>query len=76
MAKYNYKFYDGKYHNYETLRPECNSGKYFLVKGSPTRYSLINILVHGGRYDTYVLRNIKTGKIIFRRHCIEIVKEK
>lgn len=60
------KYYNGKRDNYDPIRPKTGSICYVTVKGKndiKNRYELINILVNNGKYDTYVLKNLKTGKI-------------
>ena len=63
------RYFNGKYMNLDHLRPVmglparvCSAGKV-----SDTVYELVNILMNGGRHDTYVLKNPKTGKL--RRAC-------
>lgn len=62
------KLYNGRIHNNDSIRPaihstcyKCNADYTYNEK---QKYELVNILVHGGNYDSYVLRNIKTGKIV------------
>lgn len=43
------------------------------AKGN-AEYSLINILVNGGKHDTYVLKNTKTGKIVKRTAIVTVRK--
>lgn len=57
---------DGRIHNNENQRPALGCECYVInartgEKGA-TPYKLENILVHGGRYDSYILRNVITGK--------------
>ena len=58
---------DGYRHNRDYLRPALNSEAYEINrktgKKSGTVYTLINILVNGGNHDSYILQNVKTGKI-------------
>lgn len=71
-------YYDGKKHNYDSMRPaigtHCRN-----VKGGKTDiknwYTLENILVNGGTHDTYVLRNTKTWKTI-KTLCIQVIGRK
>ena len=61
------KYYNGKLDNYDPNRPKTGSICYAANKERSAdiknRYVLINILVNGGKYDTYVLKNLETGKI-------------
>lgn len=61
------QFYNGNIHNEETKRPALNSSCYKCDSNwnynKNNVYTLVNILVNGGKHDTYVLRNNKTGKI-------------
>lgn len=64
-----FKLYNGKIHNHDSKRPAMGSiCKIASIKGttlneSKANYELINILVNGGKYDSYVCKNVKTGKI-------------
>lgn len=60
-------FYNGNIMNHDSKRPALNSICFKCSDNwkysSKTEYTLINILVNGGKYDTYVLRNNENGKI-------------
>lgn len=61
------KFYNGTIHNNDSSRPvigiTCHKCTETWQYNKNTTYTLINILVHSGKYDSYVLRNTKTGKL-------------
>lgn len=63
--------YDGTIHNHDTLRPVLNTICYKVNRHNnviePNYYILVNILVHKGKYDSYVLRSLKTGKTVFAK---------
>lgn len=53
--------YSGNLDNHESKRPEL-SMRCTLTKDGSTIYKLVNILVNGGKYDTYVVENLETKK--------------
>ena len=55
--------YVGTIHNTEGQRPMIGIHCRPAGKETPQVYELVNILTNGGRYDTYVLKNVKTGKM-------------
>lgn len=61
--------FNGKVHNNDGARPALGTiCRYAQIKNaslheSKALYKLENILVNGGRRDTYVLKNLSTGKI-------------
>lgn len=60
------KLYNGKRDNYDHRRPEIGIKCYAVSKGKSdikNIYVLENILTNKGLYDTYILRNVKTGKM-------------
>lgn len=62
------KLYNGMIHNREQARPAlgitCFKANKDWKYNANTEYTLINILVNGGNFDSYVLKNKKTGKIV------------
>ena len=74
------KCYSGELQNHESMRPSLGIRCYkvkrecmqFSVKDF-TEYELINILVHGGKYDSYVIRNTISGKITSTKNIAEIL---
>lgn len=59
-------YFNGYRDNHDSKRPALGSICYVHVNGRndiKNRYELVNILVNGGTHDTYVLKNLKTGKI-------------
>ena len=74
---YKAKFYNGYKNNIDSQRPiigitckKVNHGKVNLNND----YILINILVNGGSRDTYILKNIVSGKII-KSTCIRVIQQ-
>lgn len=67
LFKERFSFYNGVEHNNENKRPALNAICYKLTKdfkvSKNAKYELINILTHGGKYDSYVIKNLETGKI-------------
>lgn len=65
--KKRFNFYNGLIHNHENKRPQLNSICYKVSNdwkvNEKQEYILINILVHSGKYDSYVIKNQETGKI-------------
>lgn len=61
------KYYNGKLDNYDHNRPKtgniCHAANKERSADIQNRYVLVNILVNNGKHDTYVLKNLKTGKI-------------
>lgn len=59
------KVYYGNLDNHENKRPSIHEPAAVYTTGTTSKqeYELINILVHGGKYDSYILKNRKTGKI-------------
>lgn len=72
------QFYNGNIHNDETKRPALNSTCYkcndLWQYNEKNIYTLVNILTNSGKYDTYVLRNNNTGKIINTRRIATIIQ--
>ncbi len=74
------KCYSGELQNHDSMRPHIGircykakrEGMNFTIKDS-TEYELINILVHGGKYDSYSIRNAITGKITSAKDIAEIL---
>lgn len=69
MKKESVTLYNGHVHNNDSIRPAIHSTCYKCNKDynyNPKHvYELIDIKVNNGKYDTYVLKNIKTGKTCF-----------
>lgn len=67
--KGNTMIYNGKIHNRDEFRPAIGiTCKKVTIKGnklteSLQNYKLINIHVHSGKYDSYEIQNIDSGKI-------------
>lgn len=61
-----FTFFNGYKHNHENKRPALYSICYKLDKNfkpvMKNKYLLVNILVHGGKYDSYVIKNTETNK--------------
>lgn len=61
------KFYNGLIHNRDAARPvlgiTCFKANKDWKYNANTEYTLINIIVNGGNFDSYVLKNNKTGKV-------------
>lgn len=73
------KFYNGRIHNRDAARPEVGSIVYKSnerMEYRDSKYELINILVHGGNYDSYVLKNLKTGKQTTSKYIVMPVSVK
>ena len=67
------KFYDGINMNHDSMRPTCGNIVYKADKHwnySKTEYRLINILVNGGKYDSYVLENVQNKKVIHSKYIV------
>lgn len=64
--KQRFTFFNGYKHNHENKRPALYSICYKLDKNfkpvMKNKYLLVNILVHSGKYDSYVIKNTETNK--------------
>lgn len=74
------KCYSGDFHNNDAMRPRlyirCYKASRHGIKftiNSSTEYELINILVHKGKYDSYVIKNITSGVITSAKNIAEIL---
>lgn len=65
MKRFNY--YNGTKHNHDSKRPTIGAACFKLTKDFKVidnkEYQLINILVHDGKYDSYAIKNMETGKM-------------
>ena len=66
--------YVGTIHNTEGQRPMIGIKCRPAGKETAQVYELVNILTNGGRFDTYVLKNVKTGKILKARAIKRLTK--
>lgn len=67
------KLYNGHIHNRDIARPSLGIIVYKAnkeFKYSKTEYKLINILVNGGRYDSYILENVQNKKVIHSKYIV------
>ena len=71
------KLYNGSIHNNENKRPALGIACYKCTKeykyNETAVYELINIKTNKGLYDSYILRNTKTGKISSAKRIAEII---
>lgn len=69
------KYYNGSVMNRENSRPAIGSICFKVSKdwkiNNSSKYELINIKVNNGQYDSYVIKNQKTGKISVSK-CIAV----
>lgn len=74
---YKAKFYNGYKNNIDSQRPTIDITCKKVSKGKVdlnNSYILINILVNGGKHDTYILKNTVSGKII-KSTCIRVIQQ-
>lgn len=66
----NKKAYDARFDSIDYRRPLLN--KLYKKANGTSTYELINILTKYPKTDTYVLRNVSTGKISSAKRIIEL----
>lgn len=67
--------YNGKLDNMDNMRPEINM-HCTLTENGKQLYKLENILVNGGRYDTYLVRNLSTKKLKRTTRIFRVLKSR